>query len=131
MKDTLLENFWKRVDKTSYCWNWTGYINATRYGEINTPEVKHMLAHRFSYRQFVGELKPGMHIDHLCLNKLCVNPDHLEQIDKNVHGIRSATINLKRNEREYCHEGHKFTATNTTLFIQGGGRICRVCYEND
>lgn len=69
-------NFWLRVEKTSYCWNWTGALRG-RYGNFYVGGRKCVQAHRFSYKIAHGQIPEGMEIDHICHNTQCVNPDHL------------------------------------------------------
>lgn len=76
--------FWKPVqrsfmerfqeDRETGCWNWTGVIGAGGYGRF------YCLAHRIAYRLFNGEIPKGFHVDHLCFNRRCVNPLHLEAV---------------------------------------------------
>lgn len=73
------------------CWKWLGYINPSGYGYFS---VRHKLiyAHRWSYEYFVGEIPEGYQIDHLCLNKHCVNPEHLEAVTQSENTIRAHQI---------------------------------------
>lgn len=70
------------VDPDTGCWVWLGSINATGYGRVYDRKSQSMLgAHRVLYQRETGEAVPrGWHIDHLCENKICVNPDHLEPV---------------------------------------------------
>jgi len=62
----------------SGCWEWTGHKNHG-YGQI-TVEKRTVRTHRLIYKFFHGELVEGLQINHLCKNKACQNPDHLEQV---------------------------------------------------
>lgn len=73
-----LTNYWNKVKKTSSCWFWTG-ANSNGYGLWNN-SGKLLSVHRLSYEQHVGEIAEGMEIDHLCKNRNCVNPEHLEAV---------------------------------------------------
>lgn len=78
------EQFFKNVKKTDTCWLWTGYIGPLGYGRISTKcegakrgySKKH--AHRAAYEMFKGEVPDDLVVRHMCHNKTCVNPDHLE-----------------------------------------------------
>lgn len=61
------------------CWIWQGTIHIEGYGKVRF-DGKHVRAHRLSYIAYIGELDKDMVIDHLCENKSCVNPFHLEQV---------------------------------------------------
>lgn len=61
------------------CWEWTGSRFATGYGQF-TVGGKPVFAHRFAYATFVGPIPEGLEIDHLCMNRPCCNPAHLEAV---------------------------------------------------
>jgi hypothetical protein len=63
------------------CWQWIGCTTSRGYGCFAPGgRGKNCLAHRWSYEHYVGPIPAGLTIDHLCLNRLCVNPDHLEAV---------------------------------------------------
>lgn len=72
---------WVEVDAgyLSPCWLWTGKQHKKGYGLIQV-RGKRQRAHRYVYEQLVGPIPEGLEIDHLCRNKPCVNPDHLEPV---------------------------------------------------
>lgn len=92
----LDERFWRKVEKTDTCWNWTGGV-VTGYGQL----LKHIwgegLAHRWSYKNYVGELSCDEVVRHKCDNRLCVNPDHLEK-GAAVDNVRDM---LERNDKAF------------------------------
>ena len=61
------------------CWNWTGSVNRKGYGRCHVNGV-HKNAHRAVYESVVGPVNPNLHLDHMCRNRLCVNPDHMEPV---------------------------------------------------
>lgn len=77
----LSNNFWKHVDKTNSCWNWTGKPNSAGYGRCSI-DGKRVYAHRASYELHKGEIGPGLEIDHTCHNRVCVNPEHLQVVTR-------------------------------------------------
>ena len=73
---TLEERFWGRVNKTDGCWEWFGGKGSHGYGSISV-DGERTLVHRHSYRIHHGPIPPGLYVDHMCHNRLCVHPDHL------------------------------------------------------
>ena len=75
-RGTELERFEIKVHRNEFgCWLWIGALNRSGYGLFNKTK-----AHRFAYQMFVGPIEDGMHIDHLCRVRNCVNPSHLEAV---------------------------------------------------
>lgn len=73
------ERFWEKVDKSGDCWEWTGALrNGYAHFGVSANEI--VYGHRFSYELLVGSVPDGLQIDHLCRNRKCVNPDHLEPV---------------------------------------------------
>lgn len=78
----IAERLMAYVERTDAgCWRWTGRLSSAGYGETSGERhgVK-VLAHRVSYETFVGPIPDGLHIDHLCRNRACINPEHLEPV---------------------------------------------------
>jgi len=107
------------VNPETGCWDWTAASRSDGYGAINTPG-RTELAHRVSFTVFVGPIPEDLQIDHLCNNRGCVNPDHLEPV--------SQVENLGRGARRRtrCRQGHLFTLENTG-YKATGYRFCRQC----
>lgn len=72
------------------------------------------------------ELK-GKEIDHLCRNRKCLNPDHLEVVTPRVNNMRSNSIAAINNRKTHCLNGHEFNEQNTYYRKDSGGRCCRIC----
>lgn len=81
------------VDPVTRCWVWQRRINADGYGEI-TAGGRSWKAHQWFYRQHHGAVPKGMDLDHLCRNRACVNPDHLEPVTKFVNCQRGRNAKL-------------------------------------
>lgn len=74
--ETYQEKFWVHVNKTDYCWLWTGAV-AGKYGQCRSAPHTKIPAHRYSYILNVGEIPDGLYVCHRCDVRLCVRPDHL------------------------------------------------------
>lgn len=118
------ERFVQRTD--SGCWEWKGKIhNKDGYG-IAYLNGREIMAHRLSYALFKEPLNTGLTIDHLCRNRKCVNPDHLEQVSKRINTLRGKGITAELARRTHCKHGHEFSEENTRMYR--GQRQCRKCF---
>lgn len=70
------ENFWDKVKKEDYCWEWTGCLSTRGYGRFGTSKNT-FYAHRISYSWYVGELRREDVVMHKCDNPKCIRPSHL------------------------------------------------------
>lgn len=83
--------WWSKIDVSGDCWEWTPPVGNHGYGEFaRQGERRTVLAHRYAYELLVGPIPDGLEIDHLCRNKACVNPDHLEPVTKSENARRAA-----------------------------------------
>jgi hypothetical protein len=121
----LLERFWSKVEKTNYCWNWKGRLNGGGYGQF-WYKRKRVLSHRIAYEFIKGKISEKMTIDHLCRNRSCVNPNHMEVVTNKeniLRGISPCAINSKKT---HCKRGHKFSGDNLRINTNNS-RSCREC----
>ena len=75
---------------SSGCWAWLGQATDRGYGTVRTNKYPAVYAHRLAWALRHGDIPPGLHIDHLCFNRLCVNPDHLEPVTQAENNRRAA-----------------------------------------
>lgn len=122
---TAEQRFWAQVDASGDCWIWTGSRTDNGYGQMMV-NYQQCLAHRLAYEFLVGAIPEGLTIDHLCRNRPCVNPDHLDPVPQRVNTMRSpialATINARKT---HCKRGHPLSGDN--LYRRNGRRHCRQC----
>lgn len=122
------EWFLRRVGKTPKCWVWKGVITKWGYGAI-TLRKKTYRAHRLAYDLFRGPIVDGMHIDHICRVRHCVNPDHLEMVTREENWRRGFSPTAVNKRKERCIHGHLFNEENTYK-RKFGRRLCRECQRN-
>lgn len=107
----------------SGCWQWTSQKTTDGYARIdmfvNGKKVS-KLAHRISYREFKGEIPSGLVLDHLCRNRSCVNPDHLEPVTFAVNSQRALC-------KTHCKRGHPLSGQN--LYVHKTGSRCLKCLK--
>lgn len=112
------------------CWLWVGALSSG-YGKLaagkGSSGARMQYAHRLSYEHFVGEIPGDMRIDHRCRNRSCVNPDHMEPVTNKVNILRGTSPTADNAAKTHCDSGHEFTADNTYVRPDGGGRQCREC----
>lgn len=85
--------FLAKVDRTDDCWLWTGFVAPNGYGKCSSRHISNSaLVHRVAYEMWIGSIPDGMTIDHLCGERRCVRPDHLEAVTlaENVRRARAA-----------------------------------------
>lgn len=119
-----MKRFWTKVNKTSNCWNWTGAVIQNGYGQFFFGG-KVVGAHRASYEINVAQIPEGMEIDHLCRNRKCVNPEHLEVVTRQVNQLRSNSVSGINARKTHCVRGHEYTSENT--YLEKKGKSCRTC----
>ncbi|ACY35946.1 endonuclease [Clavibacter phage CMP1] len=125
---TDTERFWAKVRKTETCWVWTGAPNGDGYAYFYTHN-KGFSAHRLSYEAVNGKIPDGLQIDHLCRNRMCVRPDHLEAVTQQEN-IKRGGVGWKNKRKTHCPKNHEYTPSNTYINPRGS-RVCRTCNRND
>lgn len=112
------------------CWRWKGYVTRAGYAGFRYDGASRF-GHKYGYERFIGPVPDGMELDHLCRNRACVNPVHLEAVtngDNVRRGMGPPGINHRKT---HCVRGHPFDSANTMLVpIRGRKnptRRCRTC----
>jgi HNH endonuclease len=108
------------------CWIWTGVLNKTgKYGVISVNSKK-VYAHVASYVEFIGEKPEGLELDHLCRNRSCVNPEHLEPVTNKTNVLRGVGPTAINAKKTHCIHGHLLSGYNL-IENKKGNRACREC----
>lgn len=136
MSQKLLTRIFAKIAKSpemfngSHCWNWQGYISpVTGYGFASSGVNLHISAHRFVYQVIVEPIPDHLHCDHLCRNKRCVNPAHIEVVTPRVNVLRSTNKSAINARKTHCPQGHEYTESNTYQRQTKNGHGARVCRE--
>lgn len=119
---------WDSISTQEDCWEWTGSLRPDGYGRIyfgGRDSGRVWRAHRLVYEVLVGPIPDGMTLDHLCRNRRCVNPDHLEPVPNRENVLRGIGITAENKRKTHCVRGHEFTPDNT--YAHGSKRHCRTC----
>lgn len=119
-----LPRFWAKVVKQpGGCWEWIGARKTHGYGNFCPERTRTVLAHRYAWEIMVGPIPDGMTLDHLCKNRACVNPEHLQVVSGSENQRRAH----QGRERALCDKGHALLGEN--VIVVNGSRRCRICKE--
>lgn len=115
------------VDPQTDCWVWGKYKHEG-YGRIHVSGKSCIQAHRHAYELVKGPIPDGCVIDHLCRNRACFNPDHLEAVSSEEN-IRRGIKNVLYTPPTHCKNGHPFGPPDNDPITKPGTKswICRIC----
>ena len=129
LPDRIIE----KIDASGDCWEWTG-AQCYGYGRVGYGK-KTWLAHRLIWELLVGPIPKGMTIDHLCRNHACVNPDHMEIVDRQENTLRGYGLSGQNGRKTHCPRGHPYSGENLRLYQAPNKnhpcRRCRICGRDD
>lgn len=128
------ERWLNKVDRLpNGCWQWRGGKDRNGYAHqvhiVLEPHMpsKRIYAHRFAYWLYIGEIPKALTLDHLCRNRSCVNPRHLEPIPHRENVLRGTSWAAINSRKTRCPKGHQLAHPN--LYITNtGSRRCRTCW---
>lgn len=125
---TLFERFRAKycVDPKTGCWIWIASEKGNGYGQFSDAEGRVRSAHRVAYELFIGAIPEGLQIDHLCRNRACVNPSHMEPVTNKENTLRGVGFAAVNAAKTHCAAGHPYSADNTYV-TSLGHRQCREC----
>lgn len=120
------KDFWTYVTTGSGCWVWHGSMTNKGYGVYQSNRVRRT-AHRIAFETFYGPIPGRLVIDHLCRNRACVNPLHLEPVtagENTLRGYGTGGINARKT---HCKRGHILSKEN--IYNYPGVRACKICAQ--
>jgi hypothetical protein len=135
--ERLPRRFWSKVavNGNTGCWEWTaaktnGY---GRYGIGPRRDYHLLVAHRYAYSVLIGPVPDEMHCDHLCRNRQCVNPAHLEVVTQRENKLRGDGTTAVNAAKTHCTRGHELDGDNLRVILRpdvdGVARFIRKCRE--
>jgi len=133
LTDSLRHRFHsKYIPSEDGCWDWTAAVSSAGYGVIQAGGRTNslLLAHRVAYSIHTGSIAEGRVIDHLCRNRRCVNPYHLEAVsfEENVRRGDTYSSGSPRRDKKHCPQGHPYSGDNLRM-NSNGSRSCRTCIK--
>lgn len=123
------DEFWKFVE-VGDCWDWTGHVSVGGYGKIRWACFDESYTHRVAWTMLVGPIPDGLFLDHLCRNRTCCNPDHLEVVTHQENMDRGFSPTMVVSKSGVCRRGHPQTLENTypnSSKKQPSARACAIC----
>lgn len=139
---SLPDRFWEKISPipfptfgTDGCWVWTGATTSKGYGSFlisarktDAPQVTGV-THKMTYEKAFGEIEPDEEVrvvvDHLCRNRACCNPNHLEAVKEPINVARGISPSARNRQKTTCPKGHPYDDSNTIIYRKK--RYCKAC----
>ena len=117
-----------KINQDTECWEWCGAVHPLKhYGQHSVGLSNNFKAHRLSYELFIGGLSSDNVIDHMCKNRICVNPYHLRQVSWRINTLENSEGEAAKNLRkDKCNRGH-FYPDKLVPHRDGWKRFCPEC----
>lgn len=130
-KKKILASLERHTSVVGDCWVWTGYIGRPDgYGRLTIAGTG-FLTHRLSYTFRVGPIPVGLTLDHLCRNRACLRPDHLEPVTLTENTLRGVGPTAERARKTVCVRGHDLMDAKNVYVEKRGYRHCRTCHREN
>jgi len=120
-----------KEDPATGCWVVTPATHGAGYAVVGRGGQHGgvVYCHRVTYDYFIHEIPAGLEIDHLCRNRACCNPWHLEPVTTRVNVLRGVGVSARAAAATHCPSGHAYDETNTYRNPNTGSRLCRACHR--
>lgn len=131
--DRVLDRIWDRIDvgDPADCWPWKLSLSPQGYGQVGwwADGKNHMTtAHRAAWTAENGPIPAGLFVDHLCRNRQCCNPSHMELVTNVTNILRGEGASAQNARKSHCPSGHPYDESNTYISPKGDRR-CRTCKQ--
>ena len=114
------------IDPETQCHMWQRAKTTPGYGVMRIAGHNRP-AHRVAYERKIGPIPPGLELDHLCRNRACVNPAHLEPVTHQENVRRGTGIAAIHAKKTHCPKGHPYSGDNLRINVTTNGRLCLTC----